>query len=158
RWKQDADGEVMRRAKQTVRAMYNEASRLSDVADRKALARWGTQSESEARLRAAVSLAESESDIVVSPNDLDCDPWLLNVANGTVDLIPGALREHRRSDLITKLAPVVYERDAHSPLWDSFLAKLTADDLELEAFLQRAVGYSLVGSTEAEVLFFAHGP
>jgi putative DNA primase/helicase len=96
--------------------------------------------------------------VVVSARALDADPWLLNVENGTVDLRTGELREHRRDDLITKLSPVRYVPGAQSPLWDAFLARVTGEDEELQAFLQRAVGYSLTGVAHEEKLFFAHGP
>ena len=56
-----------------------------------------------------IELAKSE--VPVSPDELDADPWLLNVLNGTIDLRTGELREHRREDLITKLAPVDYDPD-----------------------------------------------
>ena len=45
-----------------------------------------------------------------------------------------------------------------SPLWDAFLARVTGGAEELQAFLQRAVGYSLTGVAHEEKLFFAHGP
>jgi putative DNA primase/helicase len=158
RWKLDADGEVLRRAKLTVRSMYETAAALSDEHDRKALARWATQSEAEARLRACVSLAASDIAVVMTPDQLNTAPWLLNAGNGTIDLTTGELREHRREDFLTKLTPVTYERDAHADTWDAFIATVTGGDLELEAFLQRAVGYSVTGDTGEEVIFFAHGP
>ena len=158
RWKLDADGEPIRRAKKTVRAMYARAAEVDDSSDRKKLIAWATTSESEARLRAAVKLAETEREIIVSPDELDADPWLFNAANGTIDLRTGELREHRRDDLLTKITTVVFDADARSDLWHGFLEKITASDQELVSFLQRAVGYSLTGHTSEEVLFFAHGP
>ncbi len=71
---------------------------------------------------------------------------------------PGELREHRREDLITKLAPVEYDPEARLDLWDRFLAEATGGDQELMRFLQRAAGYSLTGETDEEKLFFVHGP
>jgi putative DNA primase/helicase len=158
RWRRDEDGEPLRRMKSTVRGMYVEAAGLDDDTDRKAAAKWAATSESESRLRAAVSLAESELDIIVRSTDLDAAPLLLNVENGTLDLSTGRLREHRRADLLTKLAPVTYRPDARSRRWERFLADVTGGDLELAEFLQRAVGYTLTGDTGEEVLFFAHGP
>ena len=158
RWAVDIDGEPIRRAKRTVRAMYAEASTIDDTEARKRLIAWATQSESEARLRAAVKLAETELEVIVRPDELDADPWLFNAANGTIDLRTGALREHRREDLMTRITTVVYDPDARSDLWDGFLDRITASDADLVAFYRRAVGYSLSGHTSEEVLFFAHGP
>src|SRR5262249_37121319 len=115
-------------------------------------------SQSEARLRAMVKLAETEPTIAVAAERLDVGPWLLNVQNGTLDLRTGQLRPHRREDLITKLAPVIYQPDARLELWENFLTTATGGDAELAAFLQRAVGYTLTGDTSEEKLLFVYGP
>jgi putative DNA primase/helicase len=71
-------------------------------------------------------------------------PWLLNCANGTIDLRTGALREHRREDLLAKWTPVVYDKDAQCLLFTHFVGEIMGDDGELRDFLQRALGYSLI--------------
>jgi putative DNA primase/helicase len=158
RWARDADGEVVRRAKQTVRALYTLAGKIEDSAERARVAKWATACESQQRLAAAVKLAETELEIIVSADQFDADRFLLNVQNGTIDLRTGELREHRRDDLLTKLADVVYVPEARSELFERFLKRATGGDNELASFLQRASGYSATGDTSEEVLFFAHGP
>ncbi len=158
RWARDDNGEVLRRAKQTVLAIFSEAPRLKRDEQRAKLVRHALTSQGEARLHAMIALAESEAAIVVAPDDLDANSDLLNVLNGTLDLESGKLRPHKRSDLITKLAPVSYDPRAHHDLWDQYLDSSTAGDQELRAFLQRAVGYSLSGDTSEEKLFFVFGP
>jgi putative DNA primase/helicase len=95
--------------------------------------------------------------IPILPDALDADPWLLNVANGTIDLRTGELRAHRREDLLTRLAPVEYDPDAQAPCWAAFLERIFAGDGELIGFLRRAVGYSLTGQTGEQVFFILHG-
>lgn len=95
RFRRDEDGAVIRRAKQTVRGMYEDAARLEDADARKELVSWAIKSASEPRLRAMVAMAESEETVVASASALDARPFLLNVDNGTVDLTTGELREHR---------------------------------------------------------------
>jgi putative DNA primase/helicase len=158
RWERDQNGEVMRRMKDTVRSVWAELPKVEDRDEREALYRFLLRSEAASRLKAAVELAGSEDLVVVSATALDADPWLLNVANGTVDLRTGELGEHQRDDLITKLSPATYVPGARSALWDQFLARITGNDVELQSFLQRAAGYSLTGLTSEEKLFFAHGP
>jgi putative DNA primase/helicase len=157
RWRRDSDGETMRRMKTTVRRLLVEASECDDREQRSKISRHALQSESEPKLRAALTLAQTEAKVVVAPESLDRDPWLLNVANGTIDLRTGRLREHCRGDLITKIAPTHYRPDTRSVIWDRFLKKVTQGDDELASFLQRAVGYSLTGDISEEVLFFVHG-
>jgi putative DNA primase/helicase len=108
---------------------------------------------------AMLDMANSEPGIPVTHKDLDSDIWLLNCSNGTLNLQTGELiTPHRRSDLITKITPVEYQHGAKYELWDEFLTTATDGNEELIAFLQRAVGYSLTGSTQEEKLFFIHGP
>ena len=58
---------------------------------------------------------------------------------------------------IAKAIAVKYQADATAPLWCAFLDRIMGGDLAMIAFLQRAVGYSLTGSTSEQCLFIAHG-
>ena len=86
RWKHDSSGEIKRQAKDTVRSIYLEAAHCTDGKLRDALGEHARRSEAKARIDAMIGLAESEPGIPVSHEELDRDPWLLNVANGTIDL------------------------------------------------------------------------
>lgn len=158
RWVRDHTGEIERRAKHTVEAILVEAFLEPDDTRRKARMRFAFESQRRQRIDAMVALARTEPGVPVQPADLDPDPWLLNVLNGTLDLRTGELRPHERTDLMTKIAPVVYDPDARHPVWEQFLYDVTGGNEDLAAFLQRAVGYSLTGSCAEEVLFFVHGP
>lgn len=156
RWSVDDTGEVGRRAKETARSIYGEAERPEYAELRKELARHAIRSEARSRIVASIALAESEPGIPVRPDDFDADHWLLNCENGTVDLRTGQLREHRREDLATKLAPVDYEPDAKAPTWEAVLERLLPSP-DLRRFFQRFVGYCLTGDTSEQVLVFMHG-
>jgi putative DNA primase/helicase len=157
RWCPDDTGEIVRRAKDTVRALYAEAAAIVNEELRKAVAAWARSSESWFRLKTMVHLAQSEPGLFVRPEQLDADPWLLNVANGTLDLRTGALRPHDPADLLTRLAPVAYDPQAAAPTWEAFLERILAGSRELIEFLQRAVGYALTGDTREQVLFILYG-
>lgn len=85
----------------------------------------------------------------------DADPWLLNTQGGVVDLRTGSTREHRPNDHMTKITAVAPGGDC--PMWHTFLAKITNDNLYLQDYLQRVAGYSLTGSTREHALFFGYG-
>ena len=157
RWRRDEDGAVVRRAKKVVNGLYAEAGRDPDPEARKSRARFALKSESEPRLRAMVELAKSETGIPIQPGQLDANPSLLTVTNGTIDLRNGELLPPCRDHLITRLAPVRYDPKARSPRWESFLAKIFDGNEGLIRYLQRAVGYSLTGSTVEQVFFLLHG-
>ncbi len=156
RWERDDSGKVHRLAKETVRSIYREAADAEDEGRRKELAKHATRSEAEARIRATLELAKSE--LPISPDELDADPWLLNCKNGTIDLRTGELRAHRRGDLVTRLVPTEFDPAARLATWDRFLSDATNGKDGLEAFLRRGVGYSLTGDMGEKVLFFIHGP
>src|SRR5215207_2639323 len=124
RWKIDAAGEVARRAVETVRGIYTEAANAGDADERKRIARHAESSEARSRIEAMISLARAMPGVSVQPDELDTDPWLLNVENGTIDLRTGELRKHRREDLITKIAPVGYNPDATAPTFEAFLVRI----------------------------------
>lgn len=158
RWAVDDTGAVDRRAKATVRAIYKRAAQLEEQDDRRALAKWAQKSESSGAARAMLTLATSEPGIPIRPEALDDKAWLLNVANGTLDLRTGELHRARREDYLTKQAPVAYDPDATCPRWLDFLDYTFAGDAELVEFVRRAVGYTLTGLTREQCLFLCHGP
>jgi len=157
RWCRDETGAVMCRAKGTIRSLDSEVARLNHHEQRKSLRTHINRSEHVARLEAMVRLASTERGIALRPEQLDADPNLLNCLNRTIDLRNGAMREHRREDLITKLAPVHYDSGARSELWDDFLSSAAGGDQELALFLQRAAGYTAFGINSEEVFFVILG-
>ena len=104
-----------------------------------------------------LEMAKSEPGVAVQPEELDVDPWLLCVRNGTIDLRTGRLRPHRREDMITMLAPVPYNANAALPLWDHFLSEAVPDP-QTRAYIQRCAGASLAGRADDDVLLVCHGP
>jgi putative DNA primase/helicase len=157
RWAKDDMGEIYRRAKKIVRAMLLEAAEIDDDKHREAFLKHQRQSESYQRLEAMIKMAETEDGIAIRLDDLDRDTMLFNCLNGTLDFRSGEVPEHRRDDLISKIAPVSYDRDAKCPGWLSFLDTVTDGNSELAAYLQRCVGYSLTGETIEHALFLLHG-
>ena len=157
RWETDRTGEALRLAREAVKGMYQEAAEALTENERKAIAHYAMKSESEAKIKAMASLAQSEPEMPITLEELDRDPWLLNCENGTLDLRTGELREHRRSDFITKICPVAYDPEARSELLEAFLERVLPDP-EVREYVQKALGYSLTGDVSLEKLFFAYGP
>lgn len=158
RWARDRCARAELLATETVRRIYVEASEASEEQERKAIADWAKRSEANVRVRAMLDLATSRPGVPVLPEELDVNPWVLNCRNGTLDLATGELRPHDPAELLTKLAPVDFNPEAKCELLDTFLHGATGGDAELQAFIQRAAGYTLVGNTAEEVLFLIHGP
>lgn len=84
-------------------------------------------------------------------------PFSLNLKNGTLNLQSTELTKHSAKDLIDKIAPVTYNRNAKCPLWLNFLKQIFQNNEELIKFIQRAVGYSITGDTSEQVMFLLVG-
>ena len=173
-WTTDDTGDVAARIKDTLRAARQSAmNRLrsiptpaadapKDHPDRLARAeiqdelKFLAASESSRARSSMESLARSESGVPILIDDMNRDPWLLNVLNGTIDLRTGDIRDHAPSDLITRCAPVVYDPKAKCPMWRRVLDRCIPDT-EVSQFLQRAVGYALTGVIAQHGFFFLYG-
>ena len=100
-------------------------------------------------------LARTDRRHASTSEEWDADIWLFNTPGGVVELRTGRLRPHDRADRMTKIATATPKGDC--PQWRAFLGDVTGGDAELQAYLQRMVGYCLTGSTAAHALFFLYG-
>lgn len=157
RWRRDDLLEVERRAKETILSLGRQAFDIGDKDRRNAVLKFVHGSETNHRLKGVIALARAEPGIPIRADDLDGDPWLLNVENGTIDLRTGKLRPHERADLITKIAPVVYDPAAECPTWLKFLLDIFARDMAMIGFVQRALGHALTGVIRDHILHILCG-
>ena len=169
RWDPEgAEGSVRRRAHRTARGVRGEAKAVeaddpaawggSDAKKSRADALRGWAVESGESKRTNAMIQQVRPYVECGPQDLDADPLVLNLENGTLELSGACdqLRPHRREDLLSHLAPVAYDPDAICPRWDAFLAEVQPDPA-IRRFLQRYVGYCLTGLTTEQVLVFNFG-
>lgn len=158
RWRWDDTAAIERMAKATVRSILLDEAQNASEDRRKALMAWSFKSEESKRIKAMIALAQSESGIPIMLDELDSDPYILNAANGTIDLRDASIREHRKSDMITRTTGVKYDFSAKSALWDSVLSDACGGDKELASYLQHVAGYSLLGLPLERAFFFIYGP
>lgn len=156
RWAMDDTGEVERRAKETARSIYAEAAAEPDDSTRKAIAAHAKSSEARSRIDAMLAQTRSEPGIPIRHTELDADPWLFTIQNGTINLRTGELRDHDPANLITKLAPVEYDPDAEAPVWDEFLEEILPSP-EVRQYMQKLIGYSLTGKIAEHILPICYG-
>lgn len=102
-------------------------------------------------IQGILSIAAALEPFAATVRDLDADPYLLNVANGTLDLRTLQLRPHDPADRITKVTGAAYDPDARSELWEAFLARVLPD-AEVRAFVQRYAGLGLLGKVVEHML------
>ena len=156
RWAHDATGQAQRWAKVIARRITTDAMAIQDEATRKAAVSLARRGESAHAVAGALTLAGTEPGIVVTPDDLDADPFLLNCRNGILDLRTGELRAHDPADLLTKMTGAEYRPDAASPAWEKFLARVQPDP-QMRAYLARLTGQALEGRVTAHILPIFNG-
>lgn len=123
-----------------------------DDTERERFLKWLKGQRMSARIAAAQREAQARHELHSSIKDYDVDHMLLNVANGVIDLRTGELLPHRADRLLMKQSPVAYDPDAQAPQWHKFLDRVQPDP-EMQAYIQRILGYTLTGSIEEQCFF-----
>jgi len=93
----------------------------------------------------------------VTPDEFDKDDMLLNVANGYVDLTSRELYKHDINRMFSQIANTDYSEKMQPAVWLDFLNDIFAGDQEVIRYIQKALGYSLTGSTREQVMFILFG-
>ena len=151
RWVPDPGRTVRELAKATAVAINLEAALEPDDARRRELQRWARDSESSYRITTMLEMASTIPAVAVAPDDLDADPDLLALRNGTLDLATLALRPHRPGDLITRLAGVDFDPGATCPRWEAHLCLIFANDEGYIRSLQELLGYALLAGNPLQI-------
>lgn len=156
-WERDETGRIQRACKDTLRQLAREAIDQDDKSRRDAMLKHALASEANGRINGMIERARAEPGMSIAHDVFDQRPFLLNVANGTVDLETGQLRLPERADYLTKRSPVPFDPDALCPRWEQFLLDVFDRRVDLIGYVQRAVGYSLTGDTSEQCLQLLHG-
>jgi putative DNA primase/helicase len=115
-------------------------------------------------------ITQAAPHLTTGVEQMDADPYLLNLENGTLvferlrDPEAAAtalfwrvrLKEHDSDDRLAKLAPARYEPDAECPRFCAFLDRFQPSRA-VQNFLQVYYGYSLLGVIGAQKLVFHYG-
>lgn len=95
----------------------------------------------------------------LSKRDMDTDPYILNTPRVAYDLRTGKTLTETREKVITMKTqtsmPTAYQ--SRCDRWYSFILEIMDDNAERAAFLQRALGYSLLGVNREECMFVMYG-
>ena len=156
-WKQDSRhfGATYKMVEKVIRDLLIKSAKIDDDNLREKAAKFAASSQKKKIIDAVCDLIKSH--IIIKMTEFDSDPWLFNVANGTIDLHTGLLLPHNRDHRITKTGKIVFDTKAKAPMWNQFLQQIFGSE-ELIQFVQRAVGYTMAGVVhEKKSFFIAHG-
>ena len=155
----EKDALVTEIAKQVAKNLFELAAKTAhkDPDEAKPIWDWALKSCTSGAITAMIRLARGAPGILVGHEQLDADPWLLNVLNGTIDLRTGQRRDHDPADLCTMQAPVVFDENASAPRWKDCLQRWQPDDTILD-YLQVRAGAAATGiATETVDIDYGHG-
>lgn len=155
RWGKDLNGKAIELAKEVILRIGEEALTSEYSQDAARLFKWAAASQARPRVDAALYLAQPV--LTIDPRDLDARTYLLNLPNGTLNLISGELLPHKKEDYLTKLAGVEFKPGETCPLWIQHLTLIFNGDLEMIDAFQRVCGYTLLQENPEQVLFILYG-
>ena len=157
-WETDESGALIHeKGLEMVRNIYDDLLKTDDYRERIEIEKYGMLSESVRRREAFVKAAQWKSALNIKSDDLDPNHWLLNLQNGTINVLTGEFRDHSQEEMITKIANVQYDPQADCPLWKQFIREIMDFKPELVNFLQTAAGWALTGNIEEQTMFILFG-
>jgi putative DNA primase/helicase len=151
RWQGDATGQAARWMKSVARGMTAAALGIGDKDERRAALRIAQRGESSAAIAGAMRLAATDARIAVTVEQLDADPFLLNCANGVLDLRTMTLGPHDPSLLLTKRTGAAYRPGEAAPVFEAFVHRIQPD-AAMRGYIARLLGHALEGRVTSHVL------
>lgn len=161
-WELDESGAIHLMINETIERIKDEELRIPESADEEEAddirKKWNKFiSSCRATNRKNNILQEIKPLISTTEDSFDEDDFLLNTQNGFVDLTSGEFHPHDREKLFSKIADYEHS-ETHTPeTWLKFLDEIFDGDQETIDYIQKAVGYSLTGSTREQVMFVLLG-
>lgn len=110
---------------------------------------------SDRTIRAVERLARSDPRLAANAAEWDRDAMLLNTPRGVIDLCTGEVLPNDPRRQMTRITGAALG-DA-CPRWLAFIARISAGDGDMAAYLQRIAGYCLTARTDEQAFFFLHG-
>jgi putative DNA primase/helicase len=150
RWSPDRDGAPMRAVKKVLETAYGDLANLEGDA-RKALFQEIGRCSSSGAMHGILDLAGHLHPCTIAADRLDIQPTLFNTLSGTLDLATGQIHPHRSHDLMTKVAGATFDPEATCDVWDRFLKTVLPDE-DVRAFVQRLIGYSMLGGVREHIM------
>lgn len=103
-------------------------------------------------------MKDAQSCCRITASEFDAHPELINCLNGTYDLKSGKFREHDWRDFLTMQTRFTFGVGRYKcDRWEQFIDDVCEGQRDKKDYLQRALGYSIIGSAKEECMFILHG-
>ena len=100
---------------------------------------------------------EVQHQVSIMPSEFDRDIWKLISQNGVLDIHTGDFAMHDGAHFLSKVTNAEYSDKVDCPQWIVFLEQIFDGDKQLIRYIQKAIGYSLSGSTQEQCMFICIG-
>lgn len=148
-WREDDDGHMMREAIRSTDQMKG--------TDDEGLDKFATQSRKIERLNAAIKIAANMPGMTKKRSAFDTFDQLINTKSCVVNISTGVTTSHDPKYMMTRLMGASFDPEATCPQFQKFMEEVLPD-AAVRAYVQRAVGYSLLGKADQRALFLIYGP
>lgn len=159
-WRPDDTLQIERLGREIINGIFEESKRILDEDIRKKVRKFATNNDNIRNIRMMLDAAKSDERIARRAKDFDINPQLMGLPGegGLILELNDSgyeVRAARKDDMITMAAGVIPARrdDLRQPKkWLAFLNLIFKGDNELIRYMQKLMGYSILG-TQAEQLF-----
>jgi putative DNA primase/helicase len=153
KWEPERSGHLEREWFKITEAMERQG--VAD--DSQSMVKWAKQSRSQPRTNAAVNMMRVMEGATISTAELNLPPMYLNMDSGTYNIQTQEQETHNRDQMMTRKMNASFDPEATCPKFESFMEQVLPDP-EVRAYVQRAVGYSLLGKADHRAFFLIYGP
>lgn len=137
--------------------MALELARQAAAAGDEGWEKWWIRSRNRPRIEASIKGLRALPGFTMTANEMDRDRRLINLQNGTMNLTTGELIPHDPDRMMTRAMNVSYDPQAECPRFNGFISKVLPDE-GMRSYVQRALGYSMLGDADQRSLFLVCGP
>lgn len=157
RWVEDTRGAASKQYQRSLKARLQDIAKMNDQEARKRMFVETNRLDRNNGRTATMDYAGATW--LKEPLDgFDRDPFLLNTKTGVLDLRTGAMQPHHPRLYMLKRTRAGYTAGVtpERPTWDLFIRQVLPDE-EVRGFVQRLLGYALVGSVTEHILPVFYG-
>lgn len=155
-WKTDVSGRIKTAIMEYTQVMLQVSK---DLEDGQELHKWVKRLRSTGKFLALSKMVAETADTKIDAEELDLPErqrWI-TTDNGVLDLDSKTLMPHDPDHLLTRQVNAGYDPNAQAPRFRRFMEEVLPDP-EVRDYVQRAVGYTLLGRADERAMFFLHGP
>jgi len=158
-WCEDETGEIKKLADECISDMKKQAFDVDSEEDQEKLLKWALKTAFSKPKTNMIIEAQHLEGIAAKIGEFNSQDDLINCDNGVINLRNGEIISHAPELMMSKVSYAAYDNQSKKrpERWLQFLDEITDGDKDLQYFLQKAVGYSLSGSTREQCLFFCFG-